>query len=48
MLSTVKLGFKGLLYGSIISLFFIKKNRIIFYGTGFGAGLSFFQEFKND
>lgn len=46
ILSTVGLAAKGLVYGAIASLFFVRKTRVIFYGAGFGGGLSFFQEFK--
>jgi len=42
ILSTVGLAGKGLFYGAIASLFFARKSRIVFYGAGFGAGLSFF------
>jgi len=46
LLSTVGLAFKGLAVGGLCSLFFLRKQRVVFYGAGFGAGLSFFHEFK--
>lgn len=46
VLGTVSLAGKGLAYGLIGSLFFLRKQRVIFYGAGFGAGLSFFHEFR--
>jgi hypothetical protein len=44
-LGTVSLAGKGLLYGALASLFFLRKQRVVFYGAGFGAGLGFFHEF---
>jgi hypothetical protein len=41
-LSTLSLAGKGLLLGTALSLFFIRKQPVIFYGMGFGAGLSVF------
>lgn len=46
LLGTVSCATQGLALGLIGSLFFVRKQRIVFYGAGFGAGLSFFQEFK--
>jgi hypothetical protein len=46
LLGTVNLAAKGLAIGLIGSLFFIRKQRVIFYGAGFGGGLSFFHEFN--
>jgi hypothetical protein len=46
LLGTVSFGAKGLALGLIGSLFFLRKQRVIFYGAGFGAGLAFFHEFK--
>lgn len=46
LLGTVSLAGKGLGYGLIASLFFLRKQRVIFYGAGFGAGLAFFHQFK--
>jgi hypothetical protein len=44
VLSTVELAGKGLLLGGALSLFFLRKTPVIFYGAGFGAGLSVFHE----
>jgi hypothetical protein len=30
------------MFGAVASVFFAKKKRIIFYSTGFAAGLTFF------
>ena len=46
LLGTVSYAFKGLALGLVGSLFFLRKQRVIFYGAGFGGGLSFFHEFK--
>ena len=35
-------GFKGLAFGVVASIFFVKKRRVIFYSAGFSAGLNFF------
>lgn len=43
VLSTVGLAGKGLLLGGLLSVFFLRKQRVLFYGAGFGAGLSIFQ-----
>jgi hypothetical protein len=42
LLGTVSFATKGLAYGLLASLFFLRKQRVIFYGAGFGAGLAFF------
>jgi len=44
VLGTVALAAKGLLYGGLAALFFIRKQRVVLYGAGFGAGLSVFNE----
>jgi hypothetical protein len=46
LLETVSYAGKGLALGIIGSLFFLRKQRIVFYGAGFGAGLSFFHGVK--
>jgi hypothetical protein len=46
LINTVQSAVKGAGIGLFLSLFFIKKQRIVFYGSGFGAGLSFFHEFR--
>ncbi len=43
-LSTLSLAGKGLLVGTVLSLFFLRKQPVIFYGMGFGVGLSVFHE----
>jgi hypothetical protein len=43
VLSTVGLAGKGLLLGGVLSLFFLRKQRVLFYGAGFGSGMSIFQ-----
>lgn len=45
VINTGQLALKGLGIGLVASLFFVKKQRVIFYGLGFGAGLSFFHQF---
>jgi hypothetical protein len=37
---------KGLLTGALLSVFFLRKGRVIFYGAGFGAGLNIFHQLK--
>ena len=44
VLGTVGLAGKGLLLGTVCSLFFLRKQPVIFYGMGFGIGLSVFHE----
>ena len=44
VLGTTAMAGKGLLLGLVGSLFFIRKTPVIFYGTGFGAGISVFHE----
>lgn len=44
VLSTVGLAGKGLLVGTALSLFFLRKQPVMFYGMGFGIGLSVFHE----
>ena len=46
LLGTVCLAAKGLAVGAFASLFFLHRTRVVFYSAGFGAGLSFFHEFK--
>lgn len=46
LLGTVSYATQGIVLGLIGSLFFLRKQRVIFYGAGFGGGLSFFHEFK--
>lgn len=43
LLGTVSYASQGLALGIIGSLFFLKKQRIVFYGAGFGGGLALFQ-----
>jgi len=42
VINTFQSAFKGLAFGVVASLFFAKRRRIIFYSTGFGAGVTFF------
>ncbi len=42
VINTFQSGLKGLAIGVVASLFFARKQRIIFYSAGFGAGLNFF------
>lgn len=42
IINTCQSGFKGLAFGVVASLFFVRKGRVIFYSAGFGAGLNFF------
>lgn len=42
VINTCQSGLKGLAFGVVASLFFARKNRIIFYSAGFGVGLNFF------
>ena len=44
VLSTAALAGKGFLFGGICSLFFLRKPPVIFYGLGFGVGVSIFHE----
>ena len=46
LINTFQFAFKGLATGAILSLLFVKKQRVIFYGGGFGAGYSLFNEFS--
>lgn len=46
LLGTVWLATQGLAIGALASVFFARKQRVIFYSAGFGGGLSFFNEFK--
>ena len=43
IINTFQSGLKGLAFGLVASLFFARKQRIIYYSTGFGAGLNFFE-----
>lgn len=47
VLGTVGLAARGLLWGGLAALFFVRKQRVVFYGAGFGAGLSVFNELWN-
>ncbi len=42
VINTVQSGFQGFAFGLVASLFFARKKRVIFYSTGFGAGMTFF------
>ena len=44
VLGTAALAGKGLLLGGVCSLFFLRKTPVLFYGMGFGIGLSVFHE----
>lgn len=46
LLRTVSYAAQGLALGVIGSIFFLRKQPVIFYSAGFGGGLSFFHEFK--
>ena len=46
VLSTLGSAVKGLALGAAASLFFLKRQRVVFYSAGFGAGLNIFHEFK--
>ena len=44
VLGTAALAGKGLVLGGVCSLFFLRKTPVLFYGMGFGIGLSVFHE----
>jgi hypothetical protein len=44
VLGTVGSAARGLFWGGLAALFFVRKQRVVFYGAGFGAGLSVFSE----
>ena len=44
ILGTAALAGKGLIVGGCLSLFFLRKTPVIFYGLGFGVGTSVFRE----
>lgn len=44
VLGTAALAGKGLLLGTVASLFFLRKTPVVFYGMGFGVGISVFHE----
>ena len=46
VLGTFGSAVRGLALGAVASLFFLKRQRVVFYGAGFGAGLSILREFK--
>jgi hypothetical protein len=46
VLGTIGSATKGLLTGALLSIFFLRKTRVVFYGAGFGAGLSIFHQLK--
>jgi len=45
IINTGQLLGKGLLYGAVASVFFVRKRQIIFYSAGFGVGYSVFRTF---
>jgi hypothetical protein len=44
VLGTIGLAGKGLITGALLSVFFLRKQPVIFYGAGFGIGTSIFHE----
>lgn len=44
VLGTAALAGKGLILGGVCSLFFLRKTPVVFYGMGFGVGISVFHE----
>ena len=45
VINTGELLAKGLMYGAVGSIFFLRKKPVIFYSAGFGVGYSFFRTF---
>jgi hypothetical protein len=47
MVDTVAYSAMGLGYGTLLSIFFIKKRKILGFSTGFGAGLAVHKNFNS-
>lgn len=44
-INTFQSALKGAAIGTLASLFFFRKRKVIFYSAGFAAGINFFETF---